>query len=83
MVTGNSNRKPGFPIQNLPSDSRSEVRFCHFGVFPGWHFAHSDRNGPAGLVNVVNSSVGTVTSRHHTGYRGDPAIVTSHDGTIP
>jgi len=27
----NSNRNPGFPIQNLPSDSRSEVRFRHFG----------------------------------------------------
>jgi len=22
-------------------------------VFPGWHLAHSDRNGPFGLVNVV------------------------------
>jgi len=29
----NSNRKPGFPIQNLPSDSRSETRFRHFGRF--------------------------------------------------
>jgi len=28
-----------------------------------WHFAHSDRNGPVGLVKVVNGSVGTVTSR--------------------
>jgi len=27
------NRNPGFPIQNLPSDSRSEVRFRHFGCF--------------------------------------------------
>jgi len=25
-LSGNSNRKPGFPILNLPSDSRSEVR---------------------------------------------------------
>jgi len=33
---------------------------------------------PVGLVNVVNGSVGTVTSRHHTGHRGGPAIVTSH-----
>jgi len=30
-VTGKSNRNPGFPIPNLPSDSRSEVRFHHFG----------------------------------------------------
>jgi len=32
-LLGNSNRNPGFPIQNLPSDLRSEVRFCHFGFF--------------------------------------------------
>jgi len=32
-LLGNSNRNPGFPIQNLPSDSRSEVRFRHFGCF--------------------------------------------------
>jgi len=30
-LLGNSNRNPGFPIQNLPSYSRSEVRFRHFG----------------------------------------------------
>jgi len=29
----NSDRNPGFPIQNLPSDSQSEVRFRHFGCF--------------------------------------------------
>jgi len=67
-------------------DSESAIRFAigstvpPFWVFPGWHFAHSDRNGPVGLVNVVNGSVGTVTSRHHTGHRGGPAIVTSHNG---
>jgi len=32
-LLGNSNRKPDFPIQNLPSDLRSEVRFRHFGCF--------------------------------------------------
>jgi len=32
-LLGNSNRNPGFPIQNLPSDSQSEVRFHHFGCF--------------------------------------------------
>jgi len=32
-LLGNSNRNLGFPIQNLPSDSRSEVRFRHFGCF--------------------------------------------------
>jgi len=38
--------------------------------------AHSDRNGLVGLVNVMNGSVGTVTSRHHTyGHRDGPAIV--------
>jgi len=31
-----------------------------FSVFPGWHFAHSDRNGPVGLVNVVDESVRAV-----------------------
>jgi len=30
-LLGNSNRNPGFPIQSLPSDSQSEVRFFHFG----------------------------------------------------
>jgi len=48
-----------------------------FWVFPIWHVAHSDRKGPVGLVN---GSVGTVTSRQHTGHRGGPAIVTSHNG---
>jgi len=33
-LLGNANRNPGFPIQNLPSDSRSEVWFRHFGCFP-------------------------------------------------
>jgi len=51
-----------------------------FWVFQGWHSARSDRNGPGGLVSVVNGSVGTVTSRHHTGHSGGPAIVTSHNG---
>jgi len=46
----------------------------------GWHFAHSDRNGPVGLVNVVNGSVVTVTSRHQTGHRGGPVIIVSHNG---
>jgi len=32
-LLGNSNRNPGFPIQNLPSDSQSEVRFRHFRCF--------------------------------------------------
>jgi len=31
-------------------------------------------------VSVVNGSVGTVTSRHHTRHCGGPAIVTSHHG---
>jgi len=48
-----------------------------FWVFPGWHFAHSDSNGPVGLVN---GSVGKVTSRHHTGHYGGLAIITSHSG---
>jgi len=66
-------------------DSESAIGFAigstvpPFWVFPGWHFARSDRNGPVWLVNVVNGSVGTVTSRHHTGHRGEPAIVTSHN----
>jgi len=49
-----------------------------FCMFQDWRFAHSDRYGPVGLVNVVNGSVGTVTSRHYTWHRGGPAIVTSH-----
>jgi len=75
-LLGNSNRK-------LIPDSESAIRFAigstvlPFWVFPGWQTA---RNGSVGLVNVVYGSVGTVTSRHHTGHRGGPAIVTSHNG---
>jgi len=68
----------------------SRCKICHhirdrkyvppFWVFPDWHFSHSDRNGPVGIVNVVNGSVGTVTSRHHNGHRGGPVIVTYHNG---
>jgi len=32
-LLGNSNRNQGFPIPNLPSDSRREVRFRYFGCF--------------------------------------------------
>jgi len=32
-LLGNLNRNLGVLIQNLPPDSRSEVRFCHFGCF--------------------------------------------------
>jgi len=32
-LLGNSNGNPGFPIQNLSSDSWSGVQFCHFGCF--------------------------------------------------
>jgi len=79
--TGKLEQETGLP------DSESAVRFAigstvqPFWVFTGWHFVHSDRNGPVGLVNVVNGSVGTVISRHHTGHRGGPAIVTSHSLT--
>jgi len=53
-LLGDSNRNPGFSIQNLPSDSRSEVRFCHlFLVFSVRHFAHCDRNLELGLVNAA------------------------------
>jgi len=47
------------------SDSESATRFAigstvpPVWLFPGWHFAHSDRNGAVGLVN---GSVGTVTN---------------------
>jgi len=32
-LLGNTNRNLGFPIQNLPSDLRSDVQFRHFGCF--------------------------------------------------
>jgi len=60
-------------------DSESAIRFPIGSLvyaIPGWHFTHSDRNGPVGLVN---GSVRTVTSRHHTGHHGGPAIITSHN----
>jgi len=70
MVTRKLEYETGLP------DSESAITFAigstvlPFWVFPGWHFAHSDRNGPVGLVNVVNGSVLTVTRWHHTGHRG-------------
>jgi len=83
MVTRKLEWEAGLP------DPESAVKFAigstvpPFWVFLGWRFAHSDRNGPVELVNVVNGSVGTVISQHHTGHRGGPAIVTSHtDDTL-
>jgi len=32
-LPGNSNKNPGFPIHDQPSDSRSEVQFLHFVRF--------------------------------------------------
>jgi len=32
-LLGNSNKKPGFPVENLPSGSWLEVQFCQFGCF--------------------------------------------------
>jgi len=49
-LLGNSNRKPGFPIQNFVSP---------FWVFSGWHFSHSHRNGLVELVTVMSGSVGS------------------------
>jgi len=77
MVTMKHKYEFGLP------DSESAIRFAigstvpPLWVFPGWHLTHSDRSGSVGLVNVVNGSVGTVTSRHRTGQSGGPAIVTS------
>jgi len=80
MVTRKFEQETGLP------DSESAISFeigsmvLPFWVFTGWHFTHSDRNGPVGLVNVVR---GAVTSRHHTGHRGRTAIIMSHtDDTL-
>jgi len=54
-LLGNSNRNAGFPIQNLPSDSRSEVRFRHFGCFP---VAFSDK-----LYRKDGTTLGTVAGQ--------------------
>jgi len=57
-LRGNSNKNPGFPIQNLPSDSRLEVRFWlwfRFGV--SGLALHPFRQKWA--VGLVNGSVGT------------------------
>jgi len=51
----NWNRNPGFPIQNLPSDSWSEVQFCHFGCF--W-VAFSDK-----LYHKDGTTLGTVAGQ--------------------
>jgi len=56
-LLGNSTRKSGFPIQNMPSDSRSEARFRHFECFRVAISPIQTENGPVGLVYVVNESV--------------------------
>jgi len=75
MVTQKLEWETGLPV------SESAIRFVIGSTvlpFPCWHFAHLDRNGPVGLVNVLNGSVGIVTSWQHTGHRGGLAIVTLH-----
>jgi len=52
MLLGNSNRNTDFLIQNLPSDSRSEVRFFNLGCF-----ANCDRHGELYLVIVAGLCV--------------------------
>jgi len=73
----NSNRKPGFPIQNLPSDLRSEVWFRHFGCFRVGNFALRPFWQKWCTWPMDYGSVGTVTSRHHTGYRGGHQLSSS------
>jgi len=51
----NSSRNLCFPIQNLPSDSRSEVRFRHFGCF---RVALSDK-----LYRKDGTTLGTVAGQ--------------------
>jgi len=71
-------RKLEYETELPDSESAIGSTVPPFWVFLRRHFDHADRNGPVGLVN---GSVGTVTSRHHTGHRGGPAaIVTSHNG---
>jgi len=63
MVTTKREYEPGLP------DSESSIRFAigstvpPFWMFPGRHFAHSDRNGLVRLVNIANGSVGTVAGQ--------------------
>jgi len=57
-LLGNSNTKLGFPIQNLPSHSQSEVRFRYLGV--SQLALRPFRQKWA--VGLVSGSVGTVTS---------------------
>jgi len=64
-------------------DSESAIGFVirstvpPFWVFLDSYFAHSDRNRPVGLVNVVNGSVETVALRRAL---WQPVIVTSSNG---
>jgi len=50
-VLGNSKRKPGFPIQYLPTDLRSEVPFRNFGCFQVGAWPTCNRIGELGSVN--------------------------------
>jgi len=75
MVTRKRKWETGLP--NLESAIRFAIEYTvsPFWVFLGWHFVNSYRNGPVWLVNVVNISVGTVTSRHHTWHITDDTLV--------
>jgi len=64
-LLGNLNRKPGFPIQNRPSDSQSEIRSTILDV-SGLALYPFRPKWVVGLVTVVNWSVGMVTSQHTT-----------------
>jgi len=58
MFLGNSDRNQGFPIQNLPSESWSEIQFRHFRYF-------RVGNSPTvtGIGNsLMNGAMGTVIS---------------------
>jgi len=74
-LLGTSNREPGFRIQNLPLDSRSEVQFRHFGCFRV--------GGSVGTVTTLGTEAGQLSSRpipclHGAGSkegRGDKRVI--------
>jgi len=61
----NSNRNPGFPIQKLPSDLRSEIQFRHFGCF---RVAVSDKLYRKDTGTTLGSVTGQLSSRPTTNH---------------
>jgi len=85
MVTiWSSNRNPGFPIQNLPSDLRPEVQFRHFGRFWWVELSFQVRGAPhthSSTVRILSFCIGPALGHHNkNGWRAGWREATAQRG---